>query len=107
MLTDNNRLLLEIDKTIREINRETINPAIPKLSLSDLNPVMVLVARARVVYLKELFDIAGVVGNGLPSPDQIDQLKKLRETYEELVNGAQSLEIAIQRGYLDVISKSS
>jgi hypothetical protein len=51
MSTENNRLLLELDKTIREINRRVINPEIPELSLNDLNPIMELVARARSNYL--------------------------------------------------------
>ncbi len=94
MSTENNRLLLELDKTIREINRRVINPEIPELNLEDLNPVMELVARARSIYLKELFDMA--------SPDQLKQLRYLRLSFEELREGAQALEAAIQRGYLDV-----
>jgi hypothetical protein len=102
MSTENNRLLLELDKTIREINRRVINPEIPELNLEDLNPVMELVARARSIYLKELFDMATVVGDGMPSPDQLKQLRYLRLSFEELREGAQALEAAIQRGYLDV-----
>ena len=104
MPIDNNRLLLEIDKTIRELNRSTINPAIPELSLNDLRPVMELVARSRAAYLKELFQIAEMAEPGLPSPDQIKQLRRMRETYDEMVSGAQALETAIQRGYLDVMA---
>ena len=100
----NNRLLLEISNKIRELNHSTINPVIPDLTLDDLNPVLNLVARARAAYLKELFDIAGVVDNKIPSPGQIKQLNHLRTTYEELVIGAQALETAIERGYLDVNS---
>ncbi|MES9870652.1 MAG: hypothetical protein ABW082_13410 [Sedimenticola sp.] len=102
MHKDNNRLLLEIDKTIRELNRDAINPQIPELMLDDLTPVMALVARSRAIYLRELFDVANIAGEGMPSPDQIRQLRQLREAYEELVAGAQALETAIQRGYLDV-----
>ena len=104
MPLDNNRLLLEIDKTIRELNRETINPAIPELALDDLCPVMNLVARSRAAYLKELFAVANMAEPGLPSPEQIRQLRRTRETYEEMVSGAQALETAIQRGYLDVMA---
>ncbi len=102
MSTDNNRLLLELDKKIREINRSVINPEIPELSIKDLCPVMALVAKARLNYLKELFDMAGVVGDGQPSPDQLKQLRFLRLAFEELREGSQALETAIQRGYLDV-----
>ncbi|MCU7796756.1 MAG: hypothetical protein KZQ73_04715 [Candidatus Thiodiazotropha sp. (ex Semelilucina semeliformis)] len=100
--TDNNRLLLEIDKEIRELNRETINPRIPNLNIKDLKPVMSMVARSRADYLQELFDLASVCGDGFPSPDQIRHLRNLRLAYDELVDGAQALNTAIERGYLDV-----
>lgn len=99
---DNNRLLLEIDRTIRNLNRETINPEIPELTLRDLEPVLAMVARARAKYLKELLDLSCVVENGLPSHEQIHKLSQLRHSFEELINGAKALETAIERGYLDV-----
>lgn len=99
---DHNRLLLEIDNRIRELNRRIINPVIPELALDDLSPVLKLVAMARAAYLKELFDLAGVVGEQIPSPGQVTKLSHLRTTYEELVTGVQALESAIERGYLDV-----
>lgn len=102
MSSDNNRLILEIDKTIRELNREVINPVIPELTLEQLTPVVKMVARARARYLRELFDLASRVGEDSPSPDQIEQLRGLRRAYEELVGGAQAMETAIQRRYLDV-----
>ena len=104
MSIDNNRLLLKIDTTIRELNRNVINATIPELTIADIVQVMDLVARTRARYLKELFDLAEVAGSDMPSPEQIRQLSALRETYEELVQGAQALETAIQRGYVDVES---
>ena len=100
---DRNRLLLELDKAIRDLNRSIINPKIPELKLDDLCPVMELVARARAAYLNELFDMSSLLSEGLPSPEQVRQLRCLRETYEELVSGAKALETAIERGYLDII----
>lgn len=99
---DNNRLLLEIDKHIRDINREVINPVIPELSLQDITPVTKMVAGVRASYLKELFDIAAISAGEKPSVDQIRRLSELRKSYDELVLAAQALEGAIQRGYLDV-----
>lgn len=100
--TNTNRLLLEMDKTLRELNRAIINPAIPELSLADLAPIMTMTAHARAAYLKELFDIAQVVGEGTLSPDQIQKLRSLREGYDELVKASQALETAMERGYLDI-----
>jgi hypothetical protein len=103
MPTDNKRLLLEIEKTIREINRETINPVLPEVVLSDLEPTLRLVARARAAYIKGLVDMAAELGeNGMPDLERIKGLRLLRLTFEELVAGAKALEISIERGYLDV-----
>ncbi|MCP3665981.1 MAG: hypothetical protein GY696_26365 [Gammaproteobacteria bacterium] len=104
---DRNRLLLEINKSIKELNREQINPAIPELKLDDLVPVMSMVAHARAVYLKKLFDLSGAVGDGMPTTDQIKQLRNQRIVFEELLEGAKALETAIERGYLDITEGSS
>ena len=42
------------------------------------------------------------MANGLPSKDQVRQLRTIRETFDELVAAANALETVIQRGYLDV-----
>lgn len=99
---DNSRLLLEIEKTIREINCELINPLIPELGLDDIRPVMTAVARARAAYLRELLDLSVTLGDAVATPEQVKRLRLLRLIYEELVSGAKALETAIQRGYLDV-----
>lgn len=103
-IINNNRLLLEISKQVREINRETINPEIPELKQYDLNPIIKLVAKTRAAYVKEVFDISHMCeeDESLPSKDQVRHLKNLRESYEELLSAAQAVEAAIERGYLDV-----
>ena len=99
---DVKRLLLQFEKSVREINREEINPEISELKLADLNPLILMVAHARARYLKALFDMANACSSDVPSPEQMSQLKQCRETYEELVDGSKAVEIAIERGYLDV-----
>ncbi|TCK05919.1 hypothetical protein [Marinobacterium mangrovicola] len=106
MPVSNNRLLLELEKYRREINREIINPQFPELSLNDLKPLLTMVAHARAAYVRELLDIANVSSTGVPSPDQIKQLKTCRETFDELVTATNALETVIQRDYLDVKSSS-
>ena len=63
---------------------------------------MGLAARSRAAYLKGLFDMIEVTGESMPTPDQVNKLRQLREAFEELVTASQALETAIQRGYLDV-----
>ena len=99
---DINRLLLELERSMRAINREVINPQIPEVSIDDLHPLLSLVANARARYLEALFALGAEVKDGRPNGEQLDDLAKRRREYEELVSGAKALETAIQRGYLDV-----
>ena len=102
MATENRRLLIAIDAEIREINRATINPLFEALKLSDLTPVIEMVAKARANYLRTLYDIALASPDGQPDTADIERLGTLRQVYEELVKGTQALETAIEREYLDV-----
>lgn len=103
-MSDKNRLMLAIENSIREANKEIINPEIPDLNLEAIRPVMETVARARANYLKILFEVAEESGDGIPEPKQIIKLANGRKTFEELVQASQALGVAIERGYLDVSS---
>ena len=63
---------------------------------------MAMVAKTRAIYLQELFGLAGSGETDVPDAGQIEKLRTLRQTYEEMVAGTQAIETAIQRGYLDV-----
>ncbi len=102
MTTETNRMLLAFEQQMRVINRDTLNPMIPSLSLSDLEPMQRMVAQARGLYLKTLLDIADQADGKLPDDQQIKSLHQRRLRYDELVAAAKALEAAIQRGYLDV-----
>lgn len=99
---DINRLMMELERSMRSINREVINPEIRELTIDGLRPVLRLVAQARARYLKALFHLGDEVQDHVPSDAQFAELAKLRIEYDELVNGAKALEAAIQRGYVDV-----
>jgi hypothetical protein len=102
MSKDSNRLLLQLEPAIREPDQETINPVLPELSLAGLNPVMSIVAKTRANYLQALFGLAESGEGDGPDAGQIEKLRTLRQTFEEMVAGAQAIETAIQRGCLDV-----
>jgi hypothetical protein len=95
---------MELERHMRAINRELINPEIKALSLADLRPVLTLVAHARARYLKQLFDLGAVVDTEPLTGEQFERLRTFRLEYEELAAGAKALETAIQRGYIDVAS---
>ncbi len=94
-------MLNQLEHVIRKVNREVINPMIPPLDTEHMLPVLAAVAKARGVYLKELFDTAETANKGSPSEQQLAKLRHCRETYEEMMAGAKALEIVVERGYLD------
>ena len=103
MSQDGNRLLLRFDKMMRQINRARINEAIDGIGLEDLRKVATLVARSRAAYMKCMYKISRATPAGKePTANQLDELKKLRATYEELLAASGAFEIAIKRGYLDI-----
>lgn len=106
MNQDINRLLLELERHMRSVNREIINPQITELTIDDLDPVLRLVADARARYLRAFFDLGAQVDGEPPSDAQVAELRRLRTGYEELMTAARELEQAIQRGYLDVTDSS-
>ncbi|MEE4276853.1 MAG: hypothetical protein V2I82_00120 [Halieaceae bacterium] len=100
--SSNARLLLELEKLTRDVNREVMHEAMPQLSLDSLKPIVTVVAQARLSYLRELVAVAAE-DDTPPSYERIQQLAHYRERYEELVAGVQALERAIEHDYLDVI----
>ncbi len=98
---DNNRILLALERHRQLINRERINSEIQLLDMESIHPVVSMVADVRAAYIKALLEIASQ-RDGLPSPQQIDGLAQLRRSYKEVVDAANAMEVAIERGYMDV-----
>ncbi len=88
---DVKRLLMQLEKSIREINHDIINPEIAELKLNDLGPVVTMVAQARANYLKVLFEMANKSETERPDAAQINRLKQFRMTYEEQPKDAVAL----------------
>ncbi len=101
---DINRLLMQFDHLLRQANRDRINPVIEELEIDDLKPIIDLVARCRASYLKHLYDLSKKYSESeqLPSSDELKRLKAYRNRFLDLADGAKSIEICIQRGYLDL-----
>lgn len=100
-MVDHNRLLLEMEQTRRTVNRGTINPEIKTLCKAEVQPVVEMIAHARAAYVSELFRLAQETGGKRP-PENVDELRRLRKDFEELVDAANALETMIKRGYVDV-----
>jgi len=102
MSVANKRLAVEIDRVMKIINKEAINPLIDELSIQDIEPIMQMVANARGAYLKELCELTKATTEKALVPKDVEKLRLKRLVYEELVAAHQALDVAIERGYLDV-----
>ena len=101
MEREKNRILIALERHRRLINRERINTEIPLLDLESIHPIVSMVADVRAAYIKALFEVASE-REGLPSRQHIDRLAQLRCSYREVVDAANAMEVAIERGYMDV-----
>ncbi len=99
-----NRILMQFEQLLRTVNREQINGKFEKLSIEDLKPIVDVVARARASYLKHLHDLCKKYEgtDKLPSTEELCELSELRSRFSDLADGAKSLKISIERGYMDV-----
>ena len=103
MPIENKRLLIELERVMKDVNRETINPLLPELNLADLTPLMTMVATARASYLDEFFKLSEKFNNAQElTPELVKNLRFARLIYDELVEASKALDTAIERGYLDV-----
>lgn len=102
MSNNNKRLLLELHKTITDVNRSVINPQVEELKMEDLTPMIEMVAAARAGYLSEMIKLSHDLNGEAPSTEQLKHLRHMRLTFEELAHASQAIEAAIEKGYLDV-----
>ena len=100
---NNKRLLLELDKLRRDVNKKIINANVVNLNLNKLKPVVEIVARSRAAYISELMNLANNHQDSDPTLAQLEQLRLKGQEFDELVKAANALEVAIERGYLDTI----
>ena len=99
------RALLAMHDILRDINHKTIHGVVPNLDADRLKPFFTMVARARALYIKKLVDLPAGTSD-MPTEAQVKELNLLRRSYDELIHGAQMIETAIERGYIDVDGKA-
>ncbi|MFT5445723.1 MAG: hypothetical protein ACI9DC_000884 [Gammaproteobacteria bacterium] len=106
MNRDNNRMMLELERMRRSINRDTIAAQVGDLTLAELEPVLKMVADVRAAYIKSVFDLATQC-DGIPSAEQIVTLREHRMAFTELIDVANAIETAISRGYVGAESAAT
>jgi len=97
--------LNELDLGIRAANQEIIHGRIPDLDREKAFVFATMVARLRADYLEAAF--RHCTHNAHPTPDDIEELRSKRQSYEEARDAFQALRHAIECGYIDVAQMSS
>lgn len=85
----------QIDKIVHDTNREVINAVVPRLDRDTFAKMAKGVALLRVKYIAAAMQLSTQPF----SSEQADQLKVLREQFEEARFGFDAVKRAIIRGY--------
>lgn len=96
------RLGNELEHSIREINRAKIADLVGGVSKSGILDVADTVSCLRARYLKKVLELRNQFGDDSLSPETIADLRQLRESYDEALQGFDALHHALQRGYFDL-----
>ena len=91
-----------MDQVIALANREIIHPLLPDITRDSVLPLALSVARLRGRYLQAAFGIAAKDHGDAPDNQEIDELRRHREMYEEARQAFDALMHAIERGYVDL-----
>jgi hypothetical protein len=89
-----------LEVAIFEANREIISRKLGEVPRESFLRLAVKVAEARAEYVRLALELAK--GEGLPRPADVDRLKTLRATYDELVAAFSAIERIVERGYLSL-----
>jgi hypothetical protein len=103
MPVENKRLLVALEQAMKEITRDTINPLFPELSITDIKPIMNVIALARANYVTELFKISEMNNDEQQLTAQmVNKLRSDRLVFVELLEAYKVLDTSIEHGFLDV-----
>ena len=96
------RFTRDMEQSIAVANREIIHPLIPDITRESVLPLAISVARLRALYLQAAFKMSAENRGDTPNQQEIDELRRHREMYEEARLAFDALIHAIERGYVDL-----
>lgn len=96
------RFLSEVEQDIRTANTQIIHERIPALSREAIHAFAVTVGRLRARYLEAAFELGIDEHGDPPDEQQVNELRRRREMFEEARAAFDALQHAIGRGYIDV-----
>lgn len=89
----------QLDHTIHATNREVIHAVLPRLDKATFAKMARTVANLRIKYVAAAVQLAGQEPF---SPQQVAQLKQLREQFDEAKSAFDAVKRVIIRGYVDL-----
>lgn len=101
------RFLGEVEQGIRFANREIIHGIIPDLDKDTVLAFAVAVGRLRARYLEAAFQLGINEHGDAPKDEEIAELRRRREMFEEARSAFDALRDAIEKGYVDIASKDA
>lgn len=96
------RFLSEVEQDIRTANTKIIHERIPALSREAIHAFAVTVGRLRARYLEAAFKLGIDEHGDPPDEQQVNELRRRRQMFEEARAAFDALQHAIGRGYIDV-----
>jgi len=90
--------LEEIDYAAYDANRKIIGGAIDKIDVQNFQRLGLATAQARARWIATA--LATTEHAQTPTPEQIDKLRNLRLTFEELTEAYDAMRRMVERGYL-------
>ena len=100
--TNRQHFLLELEQGIKLTNREVIHQRFPPVSSDSILSFAVAVAKLRAQYLESAFAFSNIEHPDQSSDEEVSNLRKNRERYEEARDAFEALRQAIDRGYVDL-----
>jgi len=90
--------LLEIEKSIFEANQRIMLEKVPTLDSDSFLRFSNLVAETRANYIRMALEVSRLQHQ--PDIGVIDQLRKQRLSYEELLSAFEAMQRVLERGYI-------
>lgn len=99
------QFLRRAEMLISEANREIIGPMIPDITEQTVVNFARAVAHLRGRYLQAAFKISNFSEGEAPSDNEVQNLRKYRDIFEEARKAFEELNHALERGYFQLSDK--
>jgi len=101
------KMFMALEDAIREANTFAIGAATGGIGKEEMIRVAAAVSRFRASYLVAVVRLGKLSGHEMPSEEMLAELRRLRQAYEEGLEGFGALRHALERGYFQLNDETS